>query len=173
MPRHILSWQLGAWGEQMTAKELKALERDGWAVRHDLKWGERGNHDHVVAGAAIYVLNSKNLKDSEISIEAQAIRVTRIEDPNDGYLDDRLCPSVQREAQSLKVQLDRALRFPVYVYPVIVLWGSFAAEQQYVGEVSVVRGDKLVEWVRSRPSDLHDADKQREVADAVRDLPRA
>jgi hypothetical protein len=172
-PSHISNWQLGAWGEQMTASELKALRGDGWIVRHDVKWGERGNHDHVLAGVAVYVLNSKNLKDSEISIEEHGIRVTRIENPDDGYVNDRWCSNVQREARTLKFQLDRTLGFPIHVYPVIVLWGRFAAGQQYVGEVSVVQGDQLVEWIRSRPSDLRDAGKQQHVADAVKALPCA
>jgi hypothetical protein len=173
LPSHISNWQLGAWGEQMTARELRVLRRDGWMVRHDVKWGQRGNHDHILAGVAVYVLNSKYLKDSKMSIVKQGIRVTRIENPNDGYLADRWCLNVHGEARSLKLQLERALGFPVYVYPVIVLWGTFEAGQQYVGEVSVVRGDQLAEWIKSRPSDLSAIDKQRQVADAVRALPSA
>lgn len=67
MPGHIFSWQLGAWAEETTARELKQLERKGWLVRHDVKWGQRGNHDHVIAGAAVFVLNTKNVKDSSIN----------------------------------------------------------------------------------------------------------
>jgi hypothetical protein len=173
LPSHIANWQRGAWGEQMTAYELKALRREGWTVRHDVKWGARGNHDHVVAGDAVYVLNSKNLKDSEMTIEAGGIRVTRIDNPDNDYLADRWCSSVHKEAWSLKSTLDKTLGSPVHVYPVVVLWGRFAAEQQYVGEVSVVRGDKLVEWIRSRPKDLRDPTKQHQVANAVSDLPSA
>lgn len=173
VPSHVSNWQLGAWGEQMTASELKELRQDGWLVRHDVKWGAKWNHDHILAGAAVYVLNSKNLKDSEMSIEPGGIRVWRIDNPDDGYLADRWCRTVQGEAQSLKRQLDRTLAFPVHVYPVIVLWGKFATGQQHVGEVSVVRGDKLVEWIKSRPRDLRDTDKRRQVADAVRTLPSA
>jgi hypothetical protein len=135
-----------------------------------VKWGDRGNHDHVVAGAAIYVLNSKNLKDNKMSIEPGGIRVTRLENPDDGYLADQWCGTVQKEARSLKFKLDRALGFPVYVYPVIVLWGEFDEGQRFVGEVSVVRGDRLVEWIRGRPTDLHNAEKRQAVADAVRAL---
>jgi hypothetical protein len=173
VPSHISNWQLGAWGEQMTASELKALRRDGWLVRHDVKWGPHSNHDHVLVGGAIYVLNSKNLKDSEMSIENGGIRVTRIESPEDGYFADRWCPMVKNEASSLKWKLGRTLPFPVHVYPVIVLWGTFDEGQTYVGDVSVVRGDKLVEWIRSRPHDVRDPVKKRQVADAVRALPSA
>jgi hypothetical protein len=172
-PTHITNWQLGAWGEQMTASELKALRREGWIVRHDVKWGDRANHDHVVAGAAVYVLNSKNLKDSEMSIEDRGIRVTRIENPQDGYLADRWCSKVQKEAWSLKQKLDRDLGFPVHVYPVLVLWGRFAVGQAYSGNVSVVAGDTLVEWIKSRPTDFRDPEKRRKVGLAVNRLPAA
>jgi hypothetical protein len=172
-PTHITNWQLGAWGEQMTASELRKLRREGWVVRHDVRWGDRANHDHVVAGAAVYVLNSKNLKDSEIAIEERGIRVTRIENPEDGYLADRWCLKVQREAWSLKQELDRDLGFPVHVYPVLVLWGRFAAGQAYSGMVSIVSGDTLVDWIKSRPTDFPDQEKQRRVGLAVSKLPVA
>jgi hypothetical protein len=61
MPHQVFKWQLGAWGEQKTASELKRLRHDGWVIRHDVVWGERANHDHVVAGPAVCLLNSKTL----------------------------------------------------------------------------------------------------------------
>lgn len=173
LPSHIANWQLGAWGEQMTASELKRLRSDRWIVRHDIKWGERWNHDHVVAGPAVFVLNSKNLKDSKVSIESGGIRVTRIDNPEDGYLADRWCTNVRNEARSLKRSIDAELGFPIHVYPVLVLWGRFAPGQEYVGEVSVVYGGDVVEWIKSRPPDIRDPDKLRMVGDCVRGLPYA
>src|SRR6476619_1554091 len=35
-PGWIENWQVGAWGEEFTAKALRALEDDGWVVMHDL-----------------------------------------------------------------------------------------------------------------------------------------
>jgi hypothetical protein len=32
-PGWIENWQQGAWGEQVAAKSLRSLERDGWVVR--------------------------------------------------------------------------------------------------------------------------------------------
>jgi hypothetical protein len=67
MPRQIFRYQMGAWGEQKTASELKRLGKQGWVVRHDAAWGERGNHDHVVAGPAVFLINSKNTPDSTVT----------------------------------------------------------------------------------------------------------
>jgi hypothetical protein len=103
MPGHIFNWQLGAWGEQMTASELAKLSRKDWLVRHDLVWGTNGaNHDHVVAGAAVFVLNSKYLKDSRIEIEGENLRVQRLDDEDDSYLADRWVPIAGAEARTLK-----------------------------------------------------------------------
>jgi hypothetical protein len=173
IPGHIFSWQLGAWGEENTAGELKQLARRGWLVRHDLRWGKRGNHDHVVAGPAIYLLNSKNVKDSKVTIEADGVRLQRLDDPADGYIADSWAPRAAREARSLKAELDRRLTFPVHVYPVVVLWGGFEAEQQYVGDVMFVRGDRLVDWIASRSADLLTEEKRTRVAEAISGLPRA
>lgn len=173
MPGHIFNWQLGAWSEQNTASELRRLRHEGWVVRHDVKWGARSNHDHVVAGPAVYVLNTKNAKDSIVAIEGCVVRVTRLDDPSESYLSDRWLPSAGAEARTLKAKLDRELGFPVAVYPVVVVWGRFEAGQQYVGEVSLVAGDRLVEWLQSRPVDLLADEKRRRVGDWVRRLSRA
>lgn len=172
MPGHIANWQRGAWGEENTGSELKRLKREGWTIRHDVRWGERGNHDHVVADGAVFVLNSKNVKDSSVTVEGEALRVMHL-DSDDGYLADRWLPRVAAEARSLKSRLTGQLGFPIHVYPVVVVWGRFETQHQYVGEVAVVRGDKIVEWLRSRPSDLPNQEKRAAVARAVRDLPVA
>jgi hypothetical protein len=172
MPGHIANWQRGFWGEQNTQSELKRLKREGWTVRHDVRWGERGNHDHVVARGAVYVLNSKNVKDSRVTVEGDALRVTHL-DGDDSYLADRWVPTVAREARSLKAELSRRLDFPVHVYPVLVIWGRLDAKQLYVSEVAIVRGDVIASWLSARPSDLLSDEKRATAARAVRSLPRA
>lgn len=174
MPGHIFNWQLGAWGEQMTATELAKLPRKEWVVRHDLRWGTRGaNHDHVVAGPAVYVLNTKYLKDSRVEIEGSNLRVQRLDDPDDSYLADRWVPIASAEANSLKRELEKELRFPVAVYPVIVLWGDFDSEPRWIGDVFILHGLSVADWIRSRPPDLLKAEKRQAVADYVRSMPRA
>jgi hypothetical protein len=173
IPGHIFNWQMGAWGEQKTASELKRLVRDGWVVRHDVAWGDRANHDHIVAGPAVFLVNSRNTPDSRVEIEADGIRVTRLDDQSDSYVADRWVPAVAREAAALEGQLRRELGLGVAVYPVIALWADFPAGQQYVGKVSVVDGLKLTEWIKTRPTDLVNADKRRRVQDWVAQLRRA
>lgn len=174
MPGHIFNWQLGAWGEQMTATELAKLPRKEWLVRHDLVWGKNGaNHDHVVAGAAVYVLNSKYLKDSRIEIEGGNLRVQRLDDEDDSYLADRWVPIAGAEANSLKRELEKALGFGVAVYPVIVLWGDFDSEPRWIGDVVILHGLSVADWISSRPADLLKPEKRQAVADYVRSMERA
>ncbi len=172
MPGYIFNWQLGAWGEQMTASELASLPRKEWVVRHDLRWG-RGNHDHVLAGPAVYVLNTKNVKDSRVEIEGRALRVRRLDDPDDSYLADRWVPSAAVEAKAMKRELERALRFPVTVYPVIVLWGEFTREPRWIGDVFILHGRTVAEWIKARPADLLKSENREAVLDYVRSMPRA
>jgi hypothetical protein len=172
MPGYIFNWQLGAWGEQMTASELRGLPRE-WVVRHDLRWG-RGNHDHVVAGPSVYVLNTKYVMDSRVSVEGQDLRVQRIDDPDESYLADRWVGQAAREAKALKRELESALGgSPVAVYPVIVLWGEFDLEPRWIGDVAIVNGHRVARWLESRPADLINHEKRRAVSAYVRSMPRA
>jgi hypothetical protein len=173
MPRQIFYWQMGAWGEQKTASELKRLTKQGWTIRHDAAWGERANHDHIVVGSPVFLVNSRNTPDSVVTIENRVLRVTSIDVPDDSYVADRWIPGVENEARAFKRRLDRELGFPVAVYPVIALWASFERKQQYLGDVSVVEGLHLVEWLRSRPADLLNDQKRRQVERYVRSLPSA
>jgi hypothetical protein len=172
LPGHIQRWELGAWGEQNTARELKPLRRRGWTTRHDIAWG-RGNHDHVVAHAAVFVLNTKNLSDSRVTIEGGVVRVTRIDNPDDSYVADRWIPGVTREAESLERELRRRLGWGVAVYPVLVVWGAFDSGPVWVGSVCVVHGRDLARLLESRPPDLLQDAKRKQVAEALRSLRRA
>ena len=174
MPAQILRWQQGAWGEQKTASELDRFDRTQWAVRHDVAWGKTANHDHVVAGRSAYVLNTKNVPDSTVAIEANALRVSLIDSPEASYLADRWVPGVQREAEALKKTLEKEVGFPVWVNPVIVIWGMFPkAEVMWMGDVAVVHGLHVVDWIAARPTDLPNPKKQAQVMRAVMSLPSA
>jgi hypothetical protein len=173
MPRQIFQWQMGAWGEQKTASELKLLKGEGWMVRHDAAWGDRGNHDHIVVGPAVFLVNSRNTPDSIVTIEGDVLRVTSIEMATDSYIADQWLPRVENEARALKRRLDRGLGFPVAVYPVIALWADFEPGQKYFGDVCVVDGLRLVEWLKSRPTDLLNEEKRQKVEQYVRGLPSA
>ena len=98
MPAWIRNWQVGSWGEQNTASELRRLPT-GWVRRNDRASPNGGNRDHVVAGPAVYVLDTKNLSDSEVTIEGSGLRVSHLEG-SDGYLLDRF--PVRRHAKQLE-----------------------------------------------------------------------
>jgi hypothetical protein len=56
-----VAWRRGAAGERRTARLLGSLERQGWAVLHDLAVpGSRANIDHLVIGpGGVFVIDSK------------------------------------------------------------------------------------------------------------------
>jgi hypothetical protein len=59
-----VAWRRGAAGERRTAHLLAALERDGWAVLHDLAVpGSRASLDHLVIGpGGVFVIDSKQYR---------------------------------------------------------------------------------------------------------------
>jgi Nuclease-related domain len=59
-----VAWQRGAAGEQRTARLLCPLERQGWAVLHDLAVpGSRAKIDHLVIGpGGVFVIDSKQYR---------------------------------------------------------------------------------------------------------------
>jgi Nuclease-related domain len=173
IPDHIARWQRGAWGEQNTAKVLKPLTKEGWLVRHDLATRSgRSNRDHIIAGPAVYLLDSKLLRD-HVAIERDVLHVRRVDDSGDEYSVKSPTSGMRNAARPLERDIDDALGFPVAVYPVVVIWGHFAAGVQHAGGVTYVDGEKLEEWLRSRPADLHDERKREMVREWLDSLPRA
>jgi hypothetical protein len=59
-----VAWRRGAAGERRTARLLSHLERQGWAVLHDLAVpGSRANLDHLVIGpGGVFVIDSKQYR---------------------------------------------------------------------------------------------------------------
>jgi hypothetical protein len=59
-----VAWQQGAAGERRTARLLDPLERQGWAVLHDLAVpGSRANLDHLVIGpGGVFMVDSKHYR---------------------------------------------------------------------------------------------------------------
>jgi hypothetical protein len=151
-PDHIRRWQRGAWGEQWTAKELRPLAREGWVIRHDLV-DPQGNRDHVIVGPGLFLLNTKNLAD-ELTVEGSALRVLRIDQPRDSYLLDGLTSSMRNASKKLSHDIHAETGERAWVYPVVVLWGQFAAGVVEVDGVTYVHGSKLREWLQERPASL-------------------
>jgi len=59
-----VAWRRGAAGERRSARLLAPLERQGWAVLHDLTVpGSRANIDHLVIGpGGVFVIDSKQYR---------------------------------------------------------------------------------------------------------------
>jgi Nuclease-related domain len=59
-----VAWRRGAAGERRTARLLNPLERQGWAVLHDLAVpGSRANIDHLVIGpGGVFAIDSKHYR---------------------------------------------------------------------------------------------------------------
>jgi hypothetical protein len=59
-----IAWRRGAAGERRTARLLGPLERQGWAVLHDLAVpGSRANIDHLVIGpGGVFAIDSKQYR---------------------------------------------------------------------------------------------------------------
>jgi hypothetical protein len=59
-----VAWRRGAAGERRTARLLGPLQRQGWAVLHDLAVpGSRANIDHLVIGpGGVFVIDSKHYR---------------------------------------------------------------------------------------------------------------
>jgi hypothetical protein len=57
----VSGWLQGAKGEQMTARALRPLEREGWRIFHDLQVpGSAANIDHLLVGpGGVWVIDSK------------------------------------------------------------------------------------------------------------------
>lgn len=163
-PGWIENWQLGAWGEQSTARVLEGLQQKGWIVLHDLSAG-KGNVDHIVVGpTGVYLLDSKRLGGS-VKVDASGVTVQRIEDPELAYRhtgSDHLL-SLARQTHG---RILASSRINTWVTPVMVLWAEFP--QRVVEDRCVyVHGDELVAWLLSRPQAIAPS-RLPQVADAVR-----
>ena len=164
-PGWIENWQVGAWGEESTAKALRVLEDDGWVVMHDLDAAERGNVDHIAVGpSGVYLLDSKNLFGS-VSVDRRGVTVRRLDDPNLSYRHpgSRHLVDLARETH---YRVLSSSQIKTWVTPVMVLWAEFP-QRVVEGRCVYVQGDELVVWLRSRPAKLSPA-RVRVVAEAVR-----
>jgi len=142
-------------------------------IRHDLTTGYAStNRDHITVGPAVYLLDSKLLKD-RVWIEDGRLYVHRLDASDDEYNVEAPTKRMAAAAKALKRDLEATVGFPVAVYPVVVIWGHFDAGEQWDGGVAYVDGDKIATWLLGRPVDLRDERKREAVRDWLRALPRA
>ena len=162
-PGWIENWQTGAWGEEATAAALAPLEAEGWMVTHDLS-AHHGNIDHLVVGrGGVFLLDSKRLSGT-VTVSDGRVTVQRFDNPALGYTH----PGAGHAMALAKETHDRVLaasRLNVWVMPVMVLWADFpqgVTEDRCI----FVHGDRLADWLRTRPSRIS-ADRIEQVWEMV------
>jgi Nuclease-related domain len=144
-PEHIDRWRRGADAEKWTAKELRALTKQGWTVIHDISAGSRGNRDHVAVAPSgeVFLLDTK-APGGIITVEHGVLRVRWIEDPDDGYKKSLTKP-MKGAAAALADQLAPVLGQRPWVTPVVVIWGRWDGAPHQHDRVAWVHGKVLAE----------------------------
>ena len=170
-PPFIERWRQGRDGERATAKQLRKLQREGWSARHDLE-DKYGNLDHVVVGpGGVFLLDSKNPWGT-FAIEEGVLTCHHKTSPRSDYSLPKLPRALGAAARAVEKRLKAELGWIVDVRPVAVFWGDFPAGEASLGDVSVVRGDLLRDWLRRQPGRISPEDQQA-VQLAVAALPAA
>jgi Nuclease-related domain len=170
-PSHIQNWELGAWGEQSTAKALRKLPKKDWHVVHD-RAGRHGNIDHVLVGPpGVVLLDSKWLV-GKTTLEGDRLRLRRLEDPADGYHLDRLVPQLKGAAAFLRDRIREAGARPGWIEAAAVMWGGLEPSPLIHEHVTLVKGDDLVAWLTTLPPKL-DVSQIDVLAAAIRSLDAA
>ena len=167
-PGRVENWNLGAEGEQKTARALRTLREEHWSVIHDIQAG-RGNYDHIAVGApGVFLLETKHLR-GEAYLRDGELWIRKHHDPEA----ERSEPAIRRQAlgqaRRLHDRLGAATGRKTWVQAVVVLWCPFAEELAQVGQCVFVHGPKLAECLAKQPPRLGEASR-RELAAAIEDL---
>jgi hypothetical protein len=158
LPDQIARWERGAWGEQSTSRRLRRLDRKTWQSRHDLATGYgKTNRDHIVVGPAVFLLNSKLIRD-EVTVEEDGLRIRNFDTNAESPL--RPTKAMSAAAKALARDIESAVGFPVHVYPIVVIWSSFPAGEYWEGDVAYVDGERIADWIARRPHDVLQSEKR-------------
>ncbi|MEJ5913659.1 nuclease-related domain-containing protein [Pseudokineococcus sp. 1T1Z-3] len=172
-PAQTAQWELGAFAEQWTAKELRPLRRRGWTVLHDRRLHPDGpeNVDHVLTGpCGTYVLDSKRRPGTIHVDDRGRATVTSHDAPE--LVSTREVGGAAR-GLGIAVHTHLGLGHSSWVQAVVVLWGDFPQQVVEVGRVVYVAGPHLREWLRALPPKTQPAHPD-EIAAALRQaLPAA
>lgn len=143
-PVAIATWEEGAYGEEQTGKQLRALEKCGWIVLHDLANGSK-NFDHVVLGPnGVFCLNSK-WSGYRLDVDPDGQLVGRHQYDDELYRDVQgALRQARAEAATLRDRIHERCGAQLWVQPVIVWWGDVVNGGRLVDGVGVVQGKNLV-----------------------------
>jgi Nuclease-related domain len=168
-PGWVENWQVGAWGEEWTAKEVAKLAAAGWVMLHDLRRIGGGNVDHVLVGpGGVFVLDSKNL-DGEVRVDRDVMSLTRPGDERPAYSSDQPARQARGNAAHIHDLIKRRTGRTLWVRGVVVLWATFPKQHARGNKVDLVAGSHLADWLTAQPTQLTPADVD-ELAAAL--LPR-
>jgi hypothetical protein len=145
-PEHVAKWGRGAEGERWTAKELKALEREGWRIEHDRQKGGY-NLDHIAIGPVGRFLIESKTSTGDVSIEDGVYTVRFADDPEEIYVNRLLHGRMKGRARELWQDLRSEGAGRTWVHPVVVIWGSFPDQLVHYDKVTYVHGFRLVEFL--------------------------
>jgi nuclease-like protein len=143
---HAVAWRRGAVGERRTARRLAALERQGWAVLHDLAIpASRANIDHLVIGpGGVFVIDSKQYR-GRLQLDPSG-RLWHGRYPLDPTL------------RAVSFEADRAaqvLADPHVVVPIVAVHGAQVPWGKVVTQgVPVVSARRLPSMLRTLPAVL-------------------
>jgi hypothetical protein len=141
------AWRRGAVGERRTARLLSPLERQGWAILHDLALpGSRANIDHLMIGpGGVFVIDSKQYRG-------------RLQLDPSGRLWHGRYP-LDHTVQAVSWEADQAAQVlpdpGVVVLPVVAVHGAQVAGGKVVTQgVPVVAARRLPSMLRALPAVL-------------------
>lgn len=158
-PEWVENYQEGAEGERNTAKQLDALP-EGWHVRHDVSgWdGVRGNLDHVVVGPrGVFLLDSKHWRNETVRVVDGRVTVGRTAEPGHKAWD--ASTQVKRafsQAMDVRDRIKTTTKYSEFVTAVMVVWADPSPDlPAEVGNVSLVPGADLAEWLQAAGRPMH------------------
>jgi hypothetical protein len=138
-----IAWRRGAAGEQRTARLLAPLERQGWAVLHNLAVpGSRANLDHLMIGpGGVFVIDSKHYR-GRLQLDPSG-RLWHGRYPLTAVL-----PAVSFEAD----RAAQVLADPQVVVPIVAVHGAQVPWGKVVTQgVPVVSARRLPSMLRALP----------------------
>jgi hypothetical protein len=152
-PPWIENWQVGAWGEQRTARAIEPLLSRGWVIVHDLD-RFKFNLDHVLIGpGGVYVLDTKNFP-GMAEAKGDDLQITR-PDGRAGHHGADLARNARGQGSELNRILRQRCGVKAWVNAVVVLWAEFPAKVVAADRMSYVHGGHLVEWLEAQPARLN------------------